>query len=177
MYSRYTLETRLPMTQVLERLARVIRPRRSRWEALEAGLSWEQESEPPFVGRIDGDRFIIRRIIRYRNSFLPLISGHVAPVASGSRIDIVLRLRAPVAVVMVVWLTMAFAAAAAGLWHTIRTSDARGLIAVVFPLFGCGLVAVGFIPEKRRAIKILTDALTEETEALSRRLSETGERD
>jgi hypothetical protein len=33
MYSRYTLETRLSVSQALERLAQAIRPRRSRWEA------------------------------------------------------------------------------------------------------------------------------------------------
>jgi hypothetical protein len=159
MYSRYTLETRLPVSQALERLARVIRPRHSRGEAVEAGLSWDQKSEPPLVGRIDGNDFIVRRVIRYRNSFRPRISGHVAPVVSGSRIDIVLRLTAPVALVMVVWLAMALAAATAGVWHSIRTSEARGLLALAFPLLGCGLVAVGFIPEKRKAIELLTDAL------------------
>ena len=114
---------------------------------------------PPFEGTIAGDRFVIRRVIRYRNSFRPLISGRVSAVASGSRIDIVLTLTAPVAVVMSGWLAMAFAAAAAGLWHSIRTSDASGLIALAFPVFGCGLVALGFIPEKRKALEILTEVL------------------
>jgi hypothetical protein len=163
MYSRQTIETRLSVTQALERLARVIRPPHSRWEAVEAGLSWEEEAVPPFVGRIDGNHFIIRRVIRYRNSFRPLISGRVAPVVSGSRIDIVLRLTAPVALVMGVWLAMAFAAAAAGVWHSLRTSEARGLLALAFPVFGCGLVTLGFIPEKRKAIKLLTDALADMT--------------
>jgi hypothetical protein len=34
---------------------------------------------------------------------------------------------------------------------------------LAFPLFGCGLVAVGFIPEKRKAIELLTDALADTT--------------
>lgn len=73
----------------------------------------------------------------------------------------VLRLTAPVAVVMAVWLAMAFVAAAAGLSHSLRTSDARGLLALAFPLFGCALVAVGFIHEQRKAVKLLTDALAD----------------
>jgi hypothetical protein len=107
----------------------------------------------------------MRRAIQYRNSFLPVIAGHVAPVGSGSRIDIVLRLTAPIGLFMVVWLTGAFIAAAAGLWRSIRTSDARGLITLAFPLFGCGFVAAGFVPEKRKALKILTAALAATIEA------------
>ena len=132
------------------------------WEAVEAGLSWKEESVP-FAGIIDGDHFVIRRIIRYRNSFLPVITGHVIPVDSGSRIDIVLRLTVPVAVVMVGWLGVACFAAAAGLSYAIRTADTRGLLVLAFPLFGCGLVAAGFIPEKRKAINILTEALAATT--------------
>jgi len=160
MYSRYTLDTQLSVSQVLDRLAGLIRSRHSAWEAMEAGFSWERTSVP-FVGTIAGDRFMIRRVIRHRNDFRPLISGHVVPLASGSRIDVVLRLTAPVAVVMAVWLAMAFAAAAAGVSHSIRTSDARGLLALAFPLFGCVLVAVGSISEKRKAIKLLTEALAD----------------
>lgn len=40
-------------------------------------------------------------------------------------------------------------------------SNARGLLALALPLFGCGLVAEAFIPEKRKAIAILTDALAD----------------
>jgi hypothetical protein len=62
---------------------------------------------------------------------------------------------------MAAWLAMAFAAAAGCVQHSIRTSDARGLLALGFPLFGCGLVALGFIPERRKAIQLLTEALAE----------------
>ena len=159
MYSRTILETRLPMAQALEQLARIIRPRQSRGEVFEASLWWHRKPWPPFVGSIDGDRFTMRRVIPYRNSFRPLISGRVVPVASGSRIDLVIRLTTPVAVVMTVWLAMASVAAAAGVWHSIRTSEPGGLLALAFPLFGCTLVAIGFIPEKRKAVALLRDAL------------------
>jgi hypothetical protein len=162
MYSRQTLETGLTVSEVLDRLATIIRPRHSFWEAVEAGLSWEQKSRP-FVGKIDGHRFTIRRAIQYRNSFLPRIAGHVAPVGSGSRIDIVLRLSTPVGLFMAVWLAGAFAAAVAGVWQSIRTSTTDGLLLLAFPLFGCGFVAGGFIPEKRKAIKLLTAALAATT--------------
>jgi hypothetical protein len=167
MYSRYSFEAPLSVPHALDRLGRLIRPRQSRWDAVEAALSWEQKSVP-FVGKIEGDRFTIRRVIPYRNDFRPVISGHVVPIVPGSRIDIVLRLTLPVAVVMVVWLALACVAAAAGVWHSIRTSDARGLLAVALPLFGCGLVSLAFIPEKRKAIKILADALTDPPPTASR---------
>jgi hypothetical protein len=57
----------------------------------------------------------------------------------------------------------AFIAAAAGLWKSIRTSDARGLLTLAFPLFGCGFVAAGFIREKRKALEIPTAALAATT--------------
>lgn len=44
-----------------------------------------------FEGAITGDNFRVRRIIGYRNSFLPVIDGTVHAQASGSRISITMR--------------------------------------------------------------------------------------
>src|SRR5579875_3104360 len=44
-----------------------------------------------FEGVVDGDRFAISRVIRYRNSLRPLILGRVEAAPAGTRIGIVMR--------------------------------------------------------------------------------------
>ena len=136
----------------------MVRPRRSAWQAIEAAANWDRKDEPPFAGTITGNHFRIRRVIGYRNSFLPVISGQVTPDVLGSRIDVVLRVSAPVCVVMTIWLAAALVGAAAGVGSWLNTGDARGLLALLLPLFGCGLILGGFVPEKRKAVKLFADA-------------------
>jgi hypothetical protein len=159
MYSRCTLQSRLTVPDALQRLSRHVRPPRSRWQAIEFACSWDPKNEPPFIGTITGDHFRIRRVIGYRNSFLPVISGRVTPDIYGSRIDVVLRVNAPVIVVMTIWLAAAVVGAAVGVSSWLETRDARGLFALLLQAFGSGLILGGFIPEKRKAVKLLRDAL------------------
>jgi hypothetical protein len=141
MYARHRFQTGLSVSQALERLARVIRT----------------DSTPPFAGRIERHRFTMRRRIPYRNDFAPVICGQVVPDGSGARIDLVFKVTVPVAVIMIV----GFGVAAAGVAHSIQASEARALMTLVLPLFSGLLLAIGFFPEKRTAIRILSDALAE----------------
>ena len=156
MYSRHRLQTGLSVSQALERLGRVIRPRKSKWHTSEASLA-TLDSAPPFIGRIEGHRFTIRRAIPYRNDFAPIISGQVVPDGSGARIDVVFKVTVGVAAIIIV----GFVVAATGVWYSIRASEARGLMTLGLALFGCLTLAIGFFPEKRKAIRILSDALAE----------------
>jgi hypothetical protein len=96
-------------------------------------------------------------MIDYRNHFLPVISGRIEPDAAGSRIDIVVKVKPPVAVVMILWLGAVSLGAAAGLWQSVQTGEAKGLAALLLPLFGVALVAIAFVPEKRKALKLLAE--------------------
>jgi hypothetical protein len=158
MYSRCTLHTRLTVPEVLQRLSRIVRPRRSAWQAIEAGLSWDHRNEPPFVGTLTGGHFRIRRVIAYRNDFRPVITGHVRPDTSGSRIELVLRLSVPVGIVMTIWIAAALVGSAFGVLGWLAGGGARGLLALFLPLFGGSLLWVGFSGEKRKALRLLGDA-------------------
>jgi hypothetical protein len=159
MYSRCTLQSRLTVPDALQRLSQNVRPRRSRWEAIGSAFSWDPKNERPFVGTITGDYFRIRRVIGYRNSFLPVIFGRATPDVYGSRIEVVLRVSTPVITVMTIWLAAGVVGAAVGVSSWLEPSDARGLLALLLPAVGCGLILGGFIPEKRKAVKLLRDAL------------------
>jgi hypothetical protein len=61
---------------------------------------WARPLDAPiskFVGRVDSSSFKLRRNIRYRNSFLPVIRGYVMPTATGT--DVQVRIVAPALVV------------------------------------------------------------------------------
>ena len=155
MYSRCSLRTALSPQEALLRLSRIVGPPPPRWQAIEAGAA--RQPREPFVGIIDGERFRIRRAIDYRNNFLPVISGRIAPDATGSRIDIVVKLKPAVAAVMILWLSAMSFGAAAGVWQSVQTGEAKGLAALLLPFFGFVLVAIAFVPEKRKALTLLAE--------------------
>jgi hypothetical protein len=169
MYSRCTLHTPLSAADALQRLSQLVRPRHSFSEAVDAALTWNNTAEAPFVGTITDHRFRIRRPIRYRNSFLPIVFGEVSQQANGSRIDLTLRVSGPVGAFMTLWLAAAFFGAGAGVRHWLQTGDVRALLALFLPLFGCLLILVGFISERRKALNLLAAAL--ETTPENQRIS------
>lgn len=56
-----------------------------------------------FEGQIGADSFHVRRIIGYRNSFLPVVDGTVHAAGRGSKIEVQMRPFAFVAVFAAVW--------------------------------------------------------------------------
>lgn len=95
-YERLTIETTLSIEEARRRLADAIEPKRMRW-------GWSTSAKP-FEGAITGDRFEMSRIIRYRNSFLPQISGQIRQGYQGAAIDLTLQLHPLVLIFMAVWL-------------------------------------------------------------------------
>ena len=158
MYYRCTRQTRLAPAEVVDRLARITRPPQSFKKPVYGGAAWDRTNEPPFVGRADGNSFRLRRIIPDRNDFLPVIIGRVTPLPRGSRIDLTLRVRLPVAIVMTVCLAAAMFGSAAGVWQWVQTGQPRGLFALFLFVLGVTVTAAGFIPEARKAIRLLEDA-------------------
>jgi hypothetical protein len=77
------------------------------------------ENKPPFFsffysggklfkGEIYRDHFVIERIIKYRNSFLPMIEGTIFQDNMGSTIKIVMRLNKFVLAFWIFWMVMIF---------------------------------------------------------------------
>lgn len=121
----------------------------------------ERDRKILFQGTVTLHRFDIRRIVSYRNSFLPHATGTIQPCAIGSRVSIDLRLHPRI---------LAFA----GLWFGLVSLGCIGVVIAVlvgvelFPqmlipfgmlLFGSCLSGGGFwleVPKtKRQLIAIL----------------------
>jgi len=61
-------------------------------------------SEKPYEGTIDENKFLINRVIDYRNSFLPVISGEITSKLSGSEIHIKMQLNTFTKIFISIWL-------------------------------------------------------------------------
>jgi hypothetical protein len=94
-YKHFILETHLSPDEAQARLAAQLRPPswRNSWRA-----------GPPYEGRLQDSHFEISRVINYRNSFLPTISGEMRPTAQGAEIEITLQLQPLVRAFMLLWM-------------------------------------------------------------------------
>lgn len=93
-----TYKTKLTATELLQRLKDSIEPER----AFRFGLFQRRETKP-YQGKVLGNSFNISRIISYRNSFLPRISGNVENTSGGSLIQVKMRLHVAVIIFMCIW--------------------------------------------------------------------------
>lgn len=96
----FSIDTRLPQMEASARLASQVEP--PRWLRLGGG-------DKPFQGEFYGRHFSITRIIRYRNSFLPVVTGSVEPSGAGSRVQVHMRMQVFVMAFLVVWIIAAIA--------------------------------------------------------------------
>jgi hypothetical protein len=83
-YTRLTIKTYLPAYEAKQKLAAHVEPRKLRW-----GLSRNHKF---FTGTLENGKFNLNRIIHYRNSFLPIITGQIHDDLDTSRIEITMRL-------------------------------------------------------------------------------------
>jgi hypothetical protein len=147
-YRRVELSSPLPIANVLQALSDAVAPPRS----LRLGLGRD-----PFEGTVTGTEFRIHRIIGYRNSFRPQISGTVAPDGQGSRISITMRLHAVVAVFMAIWFGGVFMVGVAFTAATLAggASVELALFPLAMLLFGGLLCLGGFSYEARKAERLI----------------------
>ena len=96
---KLTLLTELSKSKAIEILNLSIRPKQN------FGFGNRKiEDGKKFEGSIFGDSFNISRIINYRNSFLPEISGKINEKMNGTEIEIELKQASFVKVFMILWL-------------------------------------------------------------------------
>ena len=147
-YLRYELESGKTPAEVEEAMRAVVEPKR---------LFRFGGGAQPFEGVVGDGAFDVRRIIGYRNSFLPQIRGTISAAAEGSRISITMSLHPLVLGFMIVWLGGVGAGCFAMLMHVIQKGGT--LLQVVAPAgmlaFGWLLSAGGFTFEARKAAALL----------------------
>ena len=93
-----TFQSKLKEAELIQRLEDSIEP----VKAFRFGPFNGVETKP-YQGKIVGNSFKISRIIAYRNSFLPQISGNIENTFSGSLIRVKMRLHVAVIVFLCIW--------------------------------------------------------------------------
>lgn len=107
-----------------------------------------------FEGQLTGNEFEIKRIITYRNSFLPIVKGRIETLETGTRLTVKMRLHLAVMIFMTVWFGFV------GLFLIVSLSSEDGSSTFLFPLgmliFAYALTMGGYLFESYRTKKILT---------------------
>lgn len=125
----------------------------------------DEPSGPPFIGSVGDASFKLRRDIRGRNSFLPLVWGHIIPTETGARVNVTMYIHPVVALFMVFWLGSTGSGA-------LTDTSAFHLILWGMFVFGVALTTGGFFPEALKAQRLLTiTILKSEENAVSNRWS------
>jgi hypothetical protein len=97
---RFHIETRLSPPSAMARIMEIVGlPRSFPVQGFKPGAG----ATPPFVGMVTGDAFRIRRVIRYRNAFLPVIRGRITREPTGARVRISIYLHPAMALFMTAW--------------------------------------------------------------------------
>jgi hypothetical protein len=96
-YTRGVIQTSLSVDELAERLSMLVRPPLTLRQWLDNEQS-AKERAIPFVGRISGRSFKFVPVITGRNSFIPVVTGHIAQGQGGAELRVVLRVGVPVVV-------------------------------------------------------------------------------
>lgn len=141
-----TIHTQLPESEVRRRLGSLIGDRIGR-----------TDSGSVFVGSHDDESFKVVRVIRYRNSFLPVIRGRLVRGDSGTDVRLVMLLHPLVAAFMLLWCGGLMFGAARGL----ADSGLPWLAAwpLLICLFGIVVTAIGFFPEAMKAERLIRESV------------------
>lgn len=159
-FEKHILRTRLSKEQVIEKLKESVEPEKS-FGFGSINFSYTK----PYVGRINGETFEIKRAINYRNSFLPLIKGVVNSDIGRTKIDISMKPHDFVIAFMAIW----FGGVTIGCIATtyvMLTDDFNPFLLIPFAmlLFGIALVVGAFKTESSKSKKDLLTILEAEIE-------------
>ena len=116
-YEHFTIDTRLPFNEAVDRIARLVEPRQFfRWPF--------SRQHKEFEGTVTAQDFRISRIIHYRNSFLPIIKGQFARTPLGTRLSVKMTLHPLVIAFMIIWSV----AASLGTMMALLKSDVKAAL-------------------------------------------------
>ena len=148
-FYRFHVDTPEPPPVVAEKLKAIIGASPGFWESFSMGWRRRDPSSPPFIGSVQGNSFNMRRDIRYRNSFLPVIRGRAESEGIGTRVSVTMFLHPLVAGFMALW-----SAIMASVLAQVRPSWLW-----LFLAFAVVVVLAGFVPEAIKAKRLITNAV------------------
>ena len=148
-YQKLVFESALSREEIIRRLSREVATRR--W-------GWFEKRPELFEGTISEEGFQISRIIRYRNSFLPIIHGRFYPSVQGVRVEVMMRLHIAVLIFSIVWLSFVGLGAAAVAFQLLATGRVETVTLIPFGmlLFFYLMVTIGFGVEAKKAVNLLS---------------------
>jgi hypothetical protein len=143
---------------VAQRIRAITRDAPGFWQSVKESFGMARASAAAFIGSVDGNAFLLRSDIRYRNSFLPRIKGLVEPSAGGSRIVVTMNLHPIVGVFALIW----FGGVGVGAFAVLANGNIGAgptLIPFGMLVFGVALTLGGFYPEAFKARRILEQSI------------------
>jgi hypothetical protein len=147
-----TYKTKLKEEEIVGRLSDLIEPEKAfRFRIFSSGLT------KPYEGQIKGGTFDIKRIIGYRNSFLPRINGIIEKDDDGIRIKVKMRLHIFIIVFLCFWCGVVGLACVAILTLSFGDSEFNPATFIPFGmlLFAYGLTMGAFKFESNKSKKDL----------------------
>jgi len=160
-FYRFEFKANVPITTAIERLRAMAGPAPTFGESIQRAFGGDPRAFPPFIGSVEGREFHLRRDIRYRNSFLPRISGQVEAAAGGCRVSGTMTIHPLVGGFMALWFSMLAMGMING-FHGVKGEDAGWpLVPAGMFLFGIALCIGGFMPEAIKARRLLENGIAE----------------
>jgi len=143
---KFEIETTLSPTMIVDSLHLSIEPKK-------LFRMSSSSNHKPFQGEITQDGFKITRIIHYRNSFLPIITGRFLPGNPGLKVEIRMGLHPFVIAFMSIWF------GGVGLFCTLELvfGEADLWMPMGMVLFGIALVSGGFWFEAKKQKPMLIE--------------------
>jgi hypothetical protein len=157
-FERLIIPTTLTFSEVLERLNEVVEPPKI------FRITLFKRPAKPYEGTISGNTFKISRIIRGRNSFLPVIEGAIYPESFGCSIEIKMSLHKIVIVFMIYWLSIIGSVGMFALfaWFVDRSVGPIFLPLLGMFIFGWLLCLIPFKIEAKATTKFLLTLFAQE---------------
>jgi hypothetical protein len=145
----------LGIQQIHERLVTYVEPQ------INGFVGWKKKRQKQYEGTVDRNGFEITRIIGYRNSFLPVISGRIKATESQTVITITMRLHLFVRVFLTIWCGMAILFLVIYITKSIqeRLFDPATLLPIALLIFMYSLTTRSFKMESKKAKEDLLEML------------------
>lgn len=138
-YQKFVFESPLSLEEARQRLEAEVAPVRSGWR-------WMEKRTEKFEGMVSTESFQIHRIIRYRNSFLPIIYGRISPGIPGARIEVTLKFHIFAVIFGLIWLVFVGPLAGAAIQQLLTTGrvELGAAIPCLMLIFFLLMVTFGF---------------------------------
>ncbi|NJK37442.1 MAG: hypothetical protein HC835_02675 [Oscillatoriales cyanobacterium RM2_1_1] len=154
-YENFTVQSSEPLTAVVRRLEAQIEAPRIRWSF--------SRNHPPYAGKLSENGFEVRRIIHYRNSFLPRIRGQFEASSGGTKVRIRMDLHPLIIAFLLFWCSLWYSVTIPVflliLLNLIQGPFWQGLMFVVIPTVMLPAIYFSFRYEADRSRRKLTNII------------------